>query len=76
MGISREVENDNMVVEFEVTDESFDHAFGREKKSGYEINKISVYIPAIDDWWDQTHSSDEKLWNEAKRMVEKEIKFN
>lgn len=65
-----EVENDSIRVEYKFTDESFDHEFGRERKTGFEIEKIELYIPAIGGWIDFSHTSEKSIINRAKKIVE------
>lgn len=52
------VENDNIIVEYKITDSSFSHGFGIKKAESVEIEKIQVYIPANDSWIDVTHNKD------------------
>ena len=48
----------NLSIEYEITDESFTHAFGSEKRTGHEITKIMALIPALDGWLDVSHVSE------------------
>ncbi len=66
----KEIETDDLQVTYKVTDESFDHQFGREKKTGYEIEKIEVYVPALNEWVDWTHKDDISLEAKAKQLIE------
>jgi hypothetical protein len=68
---TRTAENDNMTVEFSVTDESFTHEFGVKKQTGFEIKSISVYVPALADWMDVTDKKDERIQLAADRLVER-----
>lgn len=72
----REAQSDNMNIEFSVTDESFDHEFGREKRSGFEVTKIEVFIPAINDWIDFSHTTEEKIIEAAKKLAQDNIGDN
>jgi len=65
------IEKDDICIEYDITDESFDHAFGREKKSGFEVTEIKVFVPAINDWLDVSHI--EKFGLLADNLVIKEI---
>jgi hypothetical protein len=69
----REIETDDLRVQYEVTDETFDHAFGREKRTGYEIDKIEVFIPALNEWADYSHLENPILEAKAKQLIEKDM---
>lgn len=66
----KECENDEIQVQYSLKDESFDYAFGREKRTGYEIEKIEVWIPALSEWVDFTHKDNEILELKAKQLIE------
>jgi len=52
------IENDNVIIEYEIIDESFDHAFGTQYQTSFEIKKVEVYIPLVDKYVDMTHVGD------------------
>lgn len=53
--MTREFENDDIRIGYKITDETFDHAFGRERRIGFEIEDIYAYIPALKEWLDVSH---------------------
>ena len=65
------IETDDMEIDYIVTNESFDHAFGRHSCTGFEITKISVYVPALRDWMDVTHL--EQFGLIADKLVSKKL---
>jgi hypothetical protein len=69
----KEIETEDLRIDYSVTDESFDHAFGRKKVTGYEIEKIEVYVPALNEWVDWTHKDDATLEHKAKQLIEKDM---
>ena len=64
---------DNLRIEYELVDNSFDHEFGTCVRKDYEWTKIEVYVEAIDDWLDLTHTSDERILNLANKLLEEEM---
>ena len=69
--MTKTIETDEIIVEFETKDESFDHAFGRERRTGFEITKIQAYIPALNDWLDVTHMNE--FYDLADKLVVQEM---
>lgn len=65
------IETEDIEIEYEITNESFDHAFGTRRISGYEITKIMAYIPALNDWMDVSHL--EAFGVVADKLVEKQL---
>lgn len=55
--IYKEYSNDaqNLTIEIEKIDNTFDHAFGVERVINHEIRKIEAFIPALNEWLDVTH---------------------
>lgn len=56
--MTKTIETEEIEVVYETVNQSFDHAFGRMKQSGFEIRTIKAYIPALNDWLDVTHMSE------------------
>ena len=49
------IETETIAIVYETKDESFDHSFGRERKTGHDVLEVKVFIPALNDWMDVTH---------------------
>lgn len=45
-------------IQYETTDESFDHAFGSETKTSLEWTKAEAFVPVLDEWIDVTNNSE------------------
>lgn len=71
--MQKEFENESIKISYTLTDESFDHHFGREKKIGYDIDSISCWIEAVEDWVDVSDITNKKIIDYAKKLIEKEI---
>jgi hypothetical protein len=50
--------DEQLVVSYEIIDESFSHAFGIEKTVNHEITDIQLYVPSIKKWVDVSDMSD------------------
>lgn len=64
---------ENIRIEYEFADNSFSHEFGTCVRKDAEWTKIEVYIEAIDDWMDFTHTSDERILNLANKLLEESV---
>lgn len=53
----KQVETENLYVEYESKSDAFSHSLGTQKVESNEIKKIEIYIPATKDWMDVTHLS-------------------
>ncbi len=49
--LSFERGDQTFVVRYEITDESFDHEFGLEKKYGIKVHSIKVWCSAVKNEW-------------------------
>ena len=65
------VETDDIRIEYSFVDTSFEHAFGVQRQWSYDIERIEVYIPAIDEWLDMSHTS--YFDKVASKLVEQDI---
>lgn len=52
-----EIETDDVHIEYELRDESFDHAFGTHRAYSWDIISLHVYIPLLGDMVDMTHTT-------------------
>ena len=64
---------ENLRIEYELVDNSFDHEFGTHQSFGYEWTKIEVYVEAIDDWIDMTHTTDKRFLDLANKLLEESV---
>lgn len=69
----KEISNEaqNLTIEIEVRDDSFDHAFGVERVINHEIRSIEAYIPALKQWLDVTHMNE--FQEPAKQLLQEFI---
>lgn len=51
----RTIEKDDCVIEYRVTDESFAHEFGTQHQTGFEVESVMLYVPALDMWIDEEY---------------------
>lgn len=56
VGESFEIELENTIIIYKITDESFDHEFGTEYRYGHEIESVQIYCSDFNDWVDITDS--------------------
>jgi len=68
--MTKKIETDEIVIEYETINESFSHAFGTQKTVGYEIRNILVYIPVLGYWLNLTHMNE--FEGIANKLIEKE----
>lgn len=60
-------------VEYQLTDESFDHAFGKRKLTGFSIYKIRIYVDEMEEWIDVTHANNKKINELAFEIVDSQF---
>ena len=64
---------DNLRIEYELVDNSFDHEFGTHHSVNYEWTKIEVYIEALEEWVDMTHTTDKRFLDLANKLLEESV---
>lgn len=75
VGKTFECSNDeeNLIIYYIITNESFDHEFGTQRQYSYEIESVKQYLPDVDKWEelsDELYSKSEKIID---RLVEKDL---
>lgn len=64
---------ENLRIEYETVDSSFDHEFGTCVRKDYEWTKIELYVEALEDWMDFTDTSDKRILNLANKLLEESV---
>lgn len=74
MTYEAEDKNGSIRINYEYSDNSFSHEFGTCIRKDAEWTKIEVYIEAIEDWLDVTHTSDERILKKAEQLLERNVR--
>ncbi len=77
-GVKGIVEAKGISVSYELIDDSFSHEYGTEKKTGYKITEVQIYIEALDTWFldlDLNNENDKQkeVLEHARFLVEQDM---
>lgn len=68
----REIEYEDLCITYKETDESFDHAFGRENKTGFELVKVEEFCQTY-GYKDITNIMKISMIKKVEKIIQKDM---